>query len=78
MAPSAQTDNQPASAPQAPLPQISLPKGGGALRGINETFAADLATGTGSLQVPIRLSAGRAGSGPQLTLSYVIGALGGE
>ena len=54
-------------------PTISLPKGGGALRGINETFAADLATGTGSLQVPIRLSTGRAGSGPQLALSYDLG-----
>jgi hypothetical protein len=51
-------------------PQLALPKGGGALRGIGETFAANLATGTGALTVPIPLSLGRSGSGPQLSLSY--------
>lgn len=53
-----------------PLPSISLPKGGGALRGIGEKFAANPVTGTGSLAVPIATSPGRAGFGPQLTLSY--------
>jgi hypothetical protein len=51
-------------------PHITLPKGGGALRGIGETFGTDLVTGTGRLQVPIRLSPGRAGAGPQLSLTY--------
>jgi hypothetical protein len=32
---------------------LSLPKGGGAIRGIGETFSTNPATGTGSLSVPI-------------------------
>jgi hypothetical protein len=51
-------------------PQISLPKGGGALHGIGEKFAANPVTGTGSLTVPIAVSPGRAGFSPQLALSY--------
>ena len=55
-------------------PQISLPKGGGAIRGIGEKFAANSATGTGSLTVPVALSSGRSGFGPQLSLSYDSGS----
>ena len=51
-------------------PQISLPKGGGAIRGIDEKFTANPVTGTGSLSVPIALSPGRSGFGPQLSLDY--------
>jgi RHS repeat-associated protein len=55
-------------------PQISQPKGGGAIRGIGEKFAANPVTGTGSLTVPIFTSPGRSGFGPQLSLSYDSGA----
>ena len=55
-------------------PSISLPKGGGAIRGIGETFAANPVTGTGSLAVPIYTSASRSGISPQLSLSYDSGA----
>lgn len=55
-------------------PQVSLPKGGGAVRGIGEKFATNPVTGTGSMSVPIALSPGRAGFGPQLSLSYDSGA----
>jgi hypothetical protein len=55
-------------------PSISLPKGGGAIRGIGEKFAANPVTGTGSMTVPIATSPGRAGFGPQLSLSYDSGA----
>ena len=34
-------------------PSISLPKGGGATRGMGEKFAANPVTGTGSINVPI-------------------------
>lgn len=34
-------------------PQLSLPKGGGSIRGIGEKFTANPVTGTGSLTVPI-------------------------
>src|SRR5271167_4299948 len=55
-------------------PQISLPKGGGAIHGIGEKFAANPVTGTGSLTVPIATSPGRSGFGPQLSLSYDSGS----
>jgi len=59
-------------------PQLTLPKGGGAIRGIGEKFAANPVTGTGSLTVPIGTSPGRSGFGPQLTVSYDSGAGNGE
>src|SRR5258705_12867856 len=59
---------------QAAAPSISLPKGGGAIRGIGEKFAANPVTGTGSMTVPIATSLGRSGFGPQLSLSYDSGA----
>ena len=55
-------------------PQLSLPKGGGAVLGIGEKFAANPVTGTGSISVPIATSPGRSGFGPQLSLSYDSGA----
>ena len=55
-------------------PAITLPKGGGAIRGIGEKFAANPVTGTGSLSVPIATSPGRSGFGPQLSLSYDSGS----
>ena len=39
------------SSPFSP-PSLSLPKGGGAIRGIGEKFAANPVTGTGSMSVP--------------------------
>lgn len=51
-------------------PTISLPKGGGAVRGIGEKFAANPVTGGGSFSVPIATSPGRGGFGPSLSLTY--------
>jgi RHS repeat-associated protein len=59
---------------QIPPPTLSVPKGGGAIRGIGEKFAAHPLTGTGSMTVPILTSPGRSGFGPQLALSYDSGA----
>jgi RHS repeat-associated protein len=61
-------------APSTGAPSISLPKGGGAIRGIGEKFAANPVTGTGSMSVPIATSPGRGGFGPQLSLTYDSGA----
>jgi RHS repeat-associated protein len=55
-------------------PAVSLPKGGGAIKGIGEKFAANPVTGTGSMSVPIATSPGRSGFGPQLSISYDSGA----
>ena len=60
-------------APRA-VPSISLPNGGGAIRGIGEKFAANPVTGTGTLSVPLAASPGRAGFGPALALGYDSGA----
>ena len=67
-----------ASAPvgggSAAPPVPTLPKGGGAIRGIGEKFSANPVTGTGSLQIPVAVSPGRAGFQPDLSLSYDSGA----
>src|SRR5215208_5336195 len=55
-------------------PSISVPKGGGAIRGIGEKFSVNPVTGTGSLSIPIQTSPGRSGFGPSLSLSYDSGA----
>jgi RHS repeat-associated protein len=54
----------------SPPPAISLPKGGGAIKGMGEKFAANLVTGTGSMTIPIATTPGRSGFTPQLSLSY--------
>lgn len=53
---------------------ISLPKGGGAIHGMGEKFAANPVTGTGATTIPIGTSPGRSGFSPQLSLSYDSGA----
>src|SRR6266508_390947 len=55
-------------------PSISLPKGGGAIRGMGEKFAANPVTGTGSMSEPIATSPGQSGFVPQLSLSYDSGS----
>src|SRR5215208_933246 len=52
---------------------ISLPKGGGALKGLGEKFSPDLHTGTGNFTVPINLPPGRNGFQPELSLIYSTG-----
>ena len=58
--------SQPSAPAENAAPTVSLPKGGGAIRGIGEKFAANPVTGTGSLIVPIATSPGRSGFGPRL------------
>ena len=55
-------------------PAINLPKGGGAIKGIGETFQPNPFNGTASLSVPIYTSPGRSGFGPELSLSYGSGS----
>ncbi|AUX35470.1 MULTISPECIES: SpvB/TcaC N-terminal domain-containing protein [Sorangium] len=62
-------------APKAPeLPAPALPKGGGAIRGVDEKFSANPVTGTGSFSIPLPLSPGRAGFGPAMAVTYDSGA----
>lgn len=64
-----------AGAPGAPgAPTVSLPRGGNAVRGIGETFAANPALGTGAFTIPIPTSPGRSDFGPTLSLGYDSGS----
>ena len=67
----------PAGSPQGPQlparadpPAVTVPKGGGAVRGMGEKFSANPATGSAGLTIPLPLSPGRAGFTPDLSLSY--------
>src|ERR1700738_5355728 len=63
-------DSEISSASKTRAPTINLPKGGGAVRGIGEKFAANPVTGTSSMSGPIATSPGRGGMEPQLSLNY--------
>ncbi|WP_291409029.1 SpvB/TcaC N-terminal domain-containing protein [Actinophytocola sp.] len=52
---------------------ISLPQGGGAVKGLGEKFGPDPHTGTGNVSIPIAIPAGRNGLQPELVLSYSTG-----
>ncbi len=58
-------------------PTISLPKGGGAIRGMGEKFTANPVLGTGSFAIPLGASQGRGGFGPTLELTYNSGSSNG-
>lgn len=74
MAQDKKTDSKAEGQTISAVPSISLPKGGGAIRGMGEKFAANPVTGTGSIVIPIGVSPGRSGYGPQLSLSYDSGS----
>ncbi|QGM47132.1 SpvB/TcaC N-terminal domain-containing protein [Methylocystis heyeri] len=54
------------------LPGVTLPKSGGAVRGLGEKFAVAAATGTSNFSLPLSLSPAR--MTPQLRLAYDSGA----
>lgn len=56
--------------PEPLLPAVTLPKGGGALRGIGEKLSINAPLGTASFSIPLATTPGRAGFGPHLTLAY--------
>ncbi|PZR16870.1 MAG: hypothetical protein DI539_17390 [Flavobacterium psychrophilum] len=51
------------------IPSIELPKGGGALKGIDEKFSVNAVNGTSSFAIPLPFSPSR-GLTPSLNLSY--------
>ncbi len=56
------------------LPRISLPVGGGAIRGIDEKLSAGQASGTAALSIPVELTPARQGGTPSLGLQYDSGS----
>jgi hypothetical protein len=59
-------DRPEAAASRGLLPTLSLPKGGGAIRGIGEKLTVNPVAGTGAMTVPVGVTTGRSGFGPQL------------
>ncbi|MEO0572879.1 MAG: SpvB/TcaC N-terminal domain-containing protein [Bacteroidota bacterium] len=55
------------------VPSITLPKGGGAIKGIDEKFSVNAVNGTASLNIPLPFSSAR-GVSPGLNLSYNSGS----
>ena len=55
------------------VPSISLPKGGGAIKGIDEKFSVNAVNGTSSFSIPLPFSPAR-GASPELSLSYNSGS----
>jgi RHS repeat-associated protein len=51
------------------VPSISLPKGGGAIKGIDEKFSVNAVNGTSSFSIPLPFSTAR-GAMPSVSLSY--------
>jgi RHS repeat-associated protein len=56
------------------IPSIPLPKGGGALKSIDEKFQVNSANGTAAINLTIPLSRSRSDFGPGLSLSYNSGS----
>lgn len=51
------------------VPSVALPKGGGAIKGIDEKFSVNAVNGTASFSIPLPVSPAR-GAAPVLNLSY--------
>ena len=52
------------------IPAISLPKGGGALKGIDEKFEVNPSNGTAIFAIPLPITTGRNDFSPTLSLQY--------
>ncbi|MFC9688250.1 SpvB/TcaC N-terminal domain-containing protein [Kribbella sp. NPDC056951] len=73
--PSEKTDGPDAgTAAQRDLPSLSLPKAGGAIRGMGEKFSTNPVTGTAAVTIPVALTSARGTMTPQLDLGYDSGA----
>lgn len=64
----------PASTFPSTLPSVNLPKGGGAIKGLDEKLSVNAINGTASTSINIPTTPGRSGFGPQLSWSCDSGA----
>ncbi|MFO7257406.1 MAG: SpvB/TcaC N-terminal domain-containing protein [Bacteroidota bacterium] len=55
-------------------PTITLPKGGGAIKSIDEKFSVNAVNGTATVSIPLPTAEGREGVAPSLRLSYNSGS----
>jgi RHS repeat-associated protein len=70
----AQTETAKTKSNLIQIPSVTLPKGGGAIKSIDEKFNVNAANGTAAFSVPLPFSPGRNGVTPSLSLSYNSGA----
>ncbi|WP_295672218.1 SpvB/TcaC N-terminal domain-containing protein [uncultured Mucilaginibacter sp.] len=56
------------------LPSITLPKGGGAIKSIDDKFQVNAVNGTAGYTIPLPFSPGRNGFTPSLSISYNSGS----
>ncbi|CAM1504846.1 Fc.00g024370.m01.CDS01 [Cosmosporella sp. VM-42] len=71
---SAKKDHSAFAEPFPRQPSLSLPKGGGALRPIDDKFQTNAANGSGTMTIPIGATPARSGSAPALTVDYDSGS----
>jgi RHS repeat-associated protein len=62
--------NRSIQTPTIDIPDVSLPKGGGALKGIDEKFEVNPVNGSNQVSIPLPVAAARGGFSPQLSVSY--------
>ena len=55
------------------IPSLTLPKGGGALKGIDEKFIVNAVNGTNAMAVSLPVAPARSGFSPSLSLNYSSG-----
>jgi len=64
------TEEKPTESNAIQISEISLPKGGGALKGIDEKFEVNSANGSAGFSIPLPVTPGRSNFSPSLSLSY--------
>jgi RHS repeat-associated protein len=69
-----EANKKPEKSPAGGNAFISLPKGGGALKSIDEKFSVNAANGTASFSIPFPLSKSRSEFSPTLNVSYNSGS----
>lgn len=69
-----QQKDEPSASHLLQIPSIAQPKGGGALKSIDEKFQVNAANGTASISISIPFSPSRSDFTPQLTLAYNSGS----
>ena len=67
-------DKQQGGSPTQSVPQIALPKGGGAIRSIDDKFSVNAVNGTSGFSIPFPFSPSRNSFLPSLSLGYNSGS----
>ena len=72
-APFVKTDGGKTKSNAIEIPSLSLPKGGGAIKAIDEKFSVNAVNGTAAFSIPLPVSSAR-GASPSLNLAYNSGS----